>query len=61
MKEIQQTKYALITPVRDEEQFIGAMMKSILAQEVLPSKWVIIDDGSLDKTPEIIAEFARRV
>ena len=35
MKEIQQTKYALITPVRDEEQFIGAMMKSILAQEVL--------------------------
>ena len=59
MKEIQQTKYALITPVRDEEQFIGPMMKSILAQIVLPSKWVIIDDGSLDKTPEIIAEFAK--
>jgi glycosyltransferase involved in cell wall biosynthesis len=53
-------RYALITPVRDEGKFIGAMIDSILAQSVHPAKWVIVDDGSTDRTPAIIASYAKR-
>jgi biofilm PGA synthesis N-glycosyltransferase PgaC len=58
--ESKQIRYALVMPVRDEERFIGAMMNSILAQTVLPAKWIIVDDGSSDKTPEIIESYASR-
>jgi len=53
------TRYALITPVRDEEKYIGGMMESILAQQVRPAKWIIVDDGSTDRTAEIIESCAR--
>lgn len=51
-------RYALITPVRDEEAYIGDMMASIVAQTILPSHWVIVDDGSVDKTAQIVSDFA---
>jgi biofilm PGA synthesis N-glycosyltransferase PgaC len=53
------TRYALVTPVRDEEKYIGAMIESMLKQSVLPKRWIIVDDGSTDKTPEIVDSFAR--
>jgi len=53
-------RYALITPVRDEEKYVGAMIDSILAQQVPPTKWIIVDDGSTDRTAVIVASYARR-
>ncbi len=53
-------RYALITPVRDEEAYIGDMIASMVAQTVLPSLWVIVDDGSVDKTAQIVSGFADR-
>jgi len=52
-------QYVIVTPVRDEEKYIGAMIDSILAQKVLPSKWIIVDDGSTDRTAEIVLSYAR--
>jgi glycosyltransferase involved in cell wall biosynthesis len=52
-------RYALITPVRDEEKYIGAMIDSMLAQEIRPAKWIIVDDGSTDSTAEIVASYVR--
>jgi glycosyltransferase involved in cell wall biosynthesis len=52
--------FALITPVRDEEKYIGAMIDSIVAQEVRPAKWIIVDDGSRDGTPGIVAHYVRQ-
>ena len=54
------TRYALITPVRDEEEYVGAMIDSVLAQHVLPKKWIIVDDGSTDRTAAIVASYAQR-
>lgn len=51
--------YSLVTPVRDEEAFIGPMIESILLQNPLPTQWVIVDDGSRDRTPEIVLAYAR--
>lgn len=53
-------RYALIVPVRDEEKFVGAMIDSILAQTVRPVKWIFVDDGSTDQTPEIVSTYGRQ-
>jgi len=35
-------------------------LDSVLAQSIRPTKWVIVDDGSTDDTPRILAEYARQ-
>jgi glycosyltransferase involved in cell wall biosynthesis len=49
--------YVLITPAHNEEAFIEKTIVSVINQTVLPVKWVIVDDGSTDKTPEIIGRY----
>src|SRR5437868_394336 len=53
-------KYVLITPARNEGPFIEKTLSSMVAQTVLPERWVIVDDGSTDNTAEIVAQFAAR-
>src|SRR5271168_3621755 len=49
--------YVLITPARNEEAFIEKTIESMIHQTFLPMKWVIVDDGSTDKTAEIISRY----
>jgi biofilm PGA synthesis N-glycosyltransferase PgaC len=42
--------YVLITPARNEEEFIEKTLKSVAHQTYLPLKWVIVNDGSTDGT-----------
>ncbi|MDR3458976.1 MAG: glycosyltransferase family 2 protein [Verrucomicrobiae bacterium] len=53
-------KYILITAARNEAAFITGTLDSVTAQTRLPERWVIIDDGSSDRTAEIVAEYARK-
>jgi glycosyltransferase involved in cell wall biosynthesis len=50
--------YVLITPARDEAQFIELTIKSVVAQTVRPVKWVIVSDGSTDGTDDIVSRYA---
>ena len=50
--------YVLITPARNEAQFIELTIKSVVAQTVLPLKWVIVSDGSTDGTDDIVRKYA---
>jgi glycosyltransferase involved in cell wall biosynthesis len=52
--------YCLISPARNEAQYIRKTLDSVLAQTVLPKRWVIIDDGSTDETPQILADYAAK-
>jgi biofilm PGA synthesis N-glycosyltransferase PgaC len=52
------TKYALVTPARDEAQYIELTLKSVVAQTVLPVKWIIVSDGSTDGTDELVKRYA---
>lgn len=54
-----QSGYALVTPVRDEEKTIGLTIASVAAQTKLPREWVIVSDGSTDRTDAIVADAAR--
>jgi len=49
--------YALITPARNEEAFIRKTVESVISQTHRPLKWVIVDDGSTDGTPDIIRAY----
>lgn len=51
-------RYVLITPARDEAQFIELTLKSVVAQTSRPMKWVIVSDGSTDDTDEIVSRYA---
>ena len=52
--------YVLITPARNEEAFIKGTLDSVVQQTHRPVKWVIVDDGSTDRTPDIVQTYADR-
>jgi poly-beta-1,6-N-acetyl-D-glucosamine synthase len=47
--------YVLVTPARNEEAFIGATIEAIIRQDHRPVCWVIVSDGSTDRTDEIVS------
>src|ERR1017187_3608488 len=49
--------YVLITPARNEVEFIESPIHCMVAQTVQPLKWVIVSDGSTDGTDEIVARY----
>src|SRR5262245_22614166 len=53
-------KYVLITPARNEQAFIEKTLASVCSQTLLPERWVIVDDGSTDRTAEIVKRYAER-
>jgi poly-beta-1,6-N-acetyl-D-glucosamine synthase len=52
--------YVLVTPARNEERFLQKTIESMVHQTALPLKWVIVDDGSTDRTPDIVAPYLAR-
>src|SRR5260370_4150753 len=50
--------YVLVTPPRNEAQFIELTLKSVVAQTVRPAKWIIVSDGSTDGTDDIVNKYA---
>lgn len=52
--------YYIIIPTYNEEMFISLTLQSIVEQTILPSKVVVVNDNSTDKTPEIVSEFASK-
>lgn len=50
--------FVLITPARNEAQFIELTLKSVVAQTVRPAKWIIVSDGSTDGTDDIVNKYA---
>ncbi len=53
-------RYALVTPCRDEARYAWRTLESVVSQTILPAVWVIVDDGSKDRTPKILAEYAAK-
>lgn len=53
-------RYVLITPARNEGQFIANTIQSVSQQTALPAKWVIVNDGSTDDTGDIASRCAAK-
>jgi glycosyltransferase involved in cell wall biosynthesis len=54
------TRYVVVSPVRDEEKYLPRTIDSLVNQTILPTEYVLVDDGSTDRTAEIIHEAARK-
>lgn len=52
--------YVLATAAYNEEENIGKTIESMLAQTELPQRWVIVSDGSQDRTDEIVQRYAEK-
>ena len=48
----------VISPVRNEAQYLQRTIDSMVAQTVRPTRWLIVDDGSTDATPQIATRAA---
>ena len=52
-------KYVVVTAVRDEEKYLQKTYESVSTQTILPEEWVIVNDGSSDRTGELIDGYTR--
>jgi glycosyltransferase involved in cell wall biosynthesis len=52
-------KYVLISSSRNEEKLIAHTLDSVTRQTQLPERWIIVDDGSTDRTGEIADSYAK--
>jgi poly-beta-1,6-N-acetyl-D-glucosamine synthase len=50
--------YVLMTAAHNEEADIERTIQSVLAQTVLPKRWLIVSDNSTDRTDEIVQRYA---
>lgn len=50
--------YVVISPAKDEGHYIEKTIQSMIGQSLTPRKWIIVDDGSRDETPKIVARYA---
>jgi len=51
-------RYIVITPVRNEENNFPQTVASFLNQTIRPVRWIIVDDGSTDRTATVADEAA---
>lgn len=54
-------RYVLISPCRDEADYIRETLESVAAQSQPPALWVVVDDGSTDDTQSILEEYLGRL
>ncbi|OUR61492.1 glycosyl transferase family 2 [Colwellia sp. 39_35_sub15_T18] len=52
--------YIIISPCRNEEEYMRQTLDTVVNQTVKPTKWVIVDDGSTDQTANILQEYASK-
>lgn len=60
MQSIASPNYVLITAAYNEEKHIERTIQSVVSQTLLPRKWVIVSDGSTDRTDTIAKKYADR-
>lgn len=56
----QDRRYLIISPGRNEADYMRRTLDSVVNQTLRPALWVIVDDGSTDESPEILAEYAAK-
>jgi glycosyltransferase involved in cell wall biosynthesis len=52
--------FSVIIPAYNRAELIGAAMDSVLAQEIGDWEMIVVDDGSSDRTVEVVEQYAAR-
>ena len=53
-------RYALVTAARNEAELIEGTLRSVIAQTHPPARWIVVSDGSIDGTDQIVQRYAER-
>jgi poly-beta-1,6-N-acetyl-D-glucosamine synthase len=54
-------RVVIVSPCRDEESTLEQTIACMSAQTRPPLRWIVVDDGSTDRTPEILAKACARI
>lgn len=57
---MENAKYVVITPAHNEQDYIVYAIQSILSQTLKPLRWVIVNDGSTDRTKDIVESYLNK-
>jgi poly-beta-1,6-N-acetyl-D-glucosamine synthase len=49
------TRYAVVTPARNEELNLGRLAAALESQTLPPAEWLVVDDASIDGTAALVA------
>lgn len=52
-------KYYIVIPSYNEQALISLTLQSLISQTILPTKIVVVNDNSTDKTAEVVLKFAK--
>ena len=52
--------YAVMTAARNEGEFIGNVIETMVAQTTHPVRWIIVSDGSTDETDAIVGAYCKK-
>jgi poly-beta-1,6-N-acetyl-D-glucosamine synthase len=55
-----QNEYVLVTAAYNEEAYIEELLRSVTSQTILPIKWIIVSDGSVDGTDLIVKRYVEQ-
>lgn len=53
-------RIVIISPIRDEKEFVSKVVDAMVSQTLQPVEWLIVNDGSTDGTLEIVQEAAKK-
>ena len=60
LKEFCDLNFYIVIPAHNEEDFIASTLESLTQQSLLPSKVVVVNDNSTDKTEEIVNNYTSK-
>ncbi|MGC4053260.1 MAG: glycosyltransferase family A protein [Paludibaculum sp.] len=60
MKNQSQLRYVVVSPMKNEEKYVAATLEAMASQTVPPVEWVIVNDGSTDRSAEIVAGYCEK-
>ena len=52
---------SIVTPAYNQSQYLAATIESVLGQDYPNIEYLVLDDGSTDATPTVIARFGQRI
>jgi glycosyltransferase involved in cell wall biosynthesis len=53
--------YAVVTPARNEAGSLPTLAESLAAQTLPPARWIVVENGSVDETAEVLSALAREL
>jgi poly-beta-1,6-N-acetyl-D-glucosamine synthase len=51
-------RYIIVSPVRNEEEHLEETIRGVAQQSIRPAEWILVNDGSMDRTANIINAWA---